>query len=255
VRVTVLLLVLAGVLLWAGNDWWRRRERKSWKKPLRVAVVLVEREALPSELSKALSSRVFDLEQRLNQEFVRHGGTRRDAFSLIAKGPVSVHEDPPRVAEQDAWGLVRHAYALWRWTRGIDQRADVEWRGYDARIYLVLRPAQGDRPSFVEGESEDGGHVGVARAELRDSALDFTLFVAAHELFHTLGATDKYDAAGRASVPDGLAEPERTPLYPQRGAEVMARNVALSPTDERPPDSLEELFVGPLTAREIGWPR
>ena len=43
---------------------------------------------------------------------------------------------------------------------------------------------------------------------------DFALFVAAHELFHTLGATDKYDASGAALVPSGLAEPDLNPLVP-----------------------------------------
>jgi hypothetical protein len=81
------------------------------------------------------------------------------------------------------------------------------------------------------------------------------LFVAAHELFHTLGASDKYDPSGHASYPSGFAEPERTPLYPQRGIELMARNRPLSPTSERPPEKLDELWVGDETAREIGWPR
>jgi hypothetical protein len=35
----------------------------------------------------------------------------------------------------------------------------------------------------------------------------------------------------------------------------MARNVPVSPTEERPPESLSELFVGEQTAREIGWRR
>jgi hypothetical protein len=253
VRVTLLLLLLAGVVLWAGHDWWRLRQRKSWQQPLRVALVLVEREPLPSELSTKLASRVFDLEQRLNHEFVRHGGSRQDAFSFVVKGPIAVGEDPPRVGEQDVGGLLRHTYALWRWTRSVDSRASVEWRAYDSRIYLVLRPARGELPAFAEGESEDGGRVGVALAELREDALDFALFVTTHELFHTLGASDKYDALGRARVPDGLAEPDRVPRYPQRGAEIMARNVPLSPTSERPPGTLEELVVGPTTAHEIGW--
>jgi hypothetical protein len=82
---------------------------------------------------------------------------------------------------------------------------------------------------------------------------DFALFVAAHELMHTLGASDKYGAVGRARVPEGLADPSRVPLYPQSAAEVMTRNVALSPSRERPPESLDELAVGRATAREIGW--
>jgi hypothetical protein len=158
------------------------------------------------------------------------------------------------LSEPGLWSLLQHSYAQWRWTRDLDQRANVEWRGYDSRIYLVVRPPHSEL-AFVEGESEDGGRVGVARADLDDSTLDFALFVAAHELFHTLGASDKYDALGRARYPGGFAEPEQTPLYPQPGAELMARNLPLSPTSERPPETLEELWVGAETAREIGWPR
>jgi len=256
VRVTLLLIVLAGVVLWAGNDWWRRHQRKAWQRQLRVALVLVEREPIDDAAARALRSRAFELERRLNHEYARYArgaAPGHDAFSIVVEGPVASGDDPPRVAEQDVWGLLRHSYALWQWTRRIDRSAAVEWRGYDARVYLVLRPAQADGQAFVEGESEDGGRVGVALADVRDDTLDLALFVAAHELFHTLGASDKYDATGRASFPDGFAAPEQSPLYPQPGAELMARNLPISPTSERPPASLTELFVGAATAREIGW--
>jgi hypothetical protein len=106
---------------------------------------------------------------------------------------------------------------------------------------------------MVEGESEEGGRIGAVEVELKASMADFALFVTAHELMHTLGATDKYDASGRAVFPGGFAEPERAPLFPQQLAEVMARNRPLSASDERPPDTLDELAVGAVTAREIGW--
>jgi hypothetical protein len=95
-------------------------------------------------------------------------------------------------------GLASHTLSLWRWTRDIDQRANVEWRGYDSRIYLVLKPAAHAAAAFVEGESEDGGRVGIASADIDAAMIDFALIVATHELMHTLGASDKYDQAGRA---------------------------------------------------------
>lgn len=245
--------MLGGVLLWAGNDWWGRRQRRAWSRPLRVALVLVERGPVAKETLSALTSRAFELERRLKLEFERHGGSNVEPFSIIVKGPVSASADPPRVGEQDLWSLAKHSYALWQWTRDLDQRGDVEWRGYDSRVYLVLRPPRGEL-AFVEGESEDGGRIGVAQADLDGGMLDFALFVATHELFHTLGASDKYDATGHAVHPAGFAEPERTPLYPQPGAELMARNLPLSPTTERPPETLSELWIGAETAREIGWP-
>jgi hypothetical protein len=105
----------------------------------------------------------------------------------------------------------------------------------------------------VEGASEQGGRIGIASCDLGDDMADFALFVAAHELFHTLSATDKYDASGHTLVPEGLAEPERAPRFPQRYAELMARNRPLDAEREAPPTSLSELRVGPYTAQEIGW--
>src|SRR5215469_5762468 len=78
--------------------------------------------------------------------------------------------------------------------------------------------------------------------------------VMAHELLHTFGATDKYDlATGLPKYPDGFADPQLSPRYPQQLAEIMAVKVPLSATEARMPESLEDERVGPLTAREIGW--
>lgn len=80
--------------------------------------------------------------------------------------------------------------------------------------------------------------------------------VMAHELLHTFGATDKYDlATGLPRYPDGFADPQLLPVYPQQLAEIMAVKTPLSATEARMPDGLEEERVGPMTAREIGWVR
>ena len=49
--------------------------------------------------------------------------------------------------------------------------------------------------------------------------------VIAHELLHTFGATDKYDPADNMPRhPDGFAEPDARPLFPQRLAEIIMNN-------------------------------
>jgi hypothetical protein len=101
--------------------------------------------------------------------------------------------------------------------------------------------------------SEQGGRIGAVSVELDHDMADLALIVAAHELLHTLSATDKYDDQGRTKLPDGLEEPARLPLYPQRFADLMARNRPVSPTEEKIPQTLDEIAVGPATAREIGW--
>ena len=154
----------------------------------------------------------------------------------------AVHQFVPMLHRGDAVG--RHTLRL---------RDLMVARGLDSRIYLVARPGHAHDPNFVEGLSEEGGRVGFVEVDLAATMVDYALFVFAHELFHTLGATDKYDADGVTMIPDGLAEPDLEPRFPQRYVEVMARRRPLAPGKERAPESLRELRVGPLTAREIGW--
>jgi hypothetical protein len=78
--------------------------------------------------------------------------------------------------------------------------------------------------------------------------------VIAHELLHTLGASDKYNPADGAPLfPIGYADREREPRYPQEEAEVMAGRRALSAQEWEMPNSLRRVVIGPETALEIRW--
>jgi hypothetical protein len=76
----------------------------------------------------------------------------------------------------------------------------------------------------------------------------------AHELLHTVGATDKYDSATDAPLfPTGYGDPSQTPLYPQLFAELMAGRRMVAPDRWEQAASLDEVVVGPATALEIHW--
>ena len=78
--------------------------------------------------------------------------------------------------------------------------------------------------------------------------------VLAHEMLHTLGASDKYDAkTNQARYPEGYAAPEQSALYPQNRAELMAGRVPISQYVSKMPSKLSRTVVGEMTAREIGW--
>lgn len=78
--------------------------------------------------------------------------------------------------------------------------------------------------------------------------------IAAHELLHTVGATDKYDPATTLpSFPDGYADPALDPVYPQSHAEIMGGRIPLSARDAAIPPRLDKVVMGPATAYEIGW--
>jgi len=251
-RVALLLAVLVVVLVYAAHDVYSRRARNTWRRTLDVAFVVVTQPSVDADAVDAVRRRVPDLAERLATELARYRPDAPRPFAFTTYGPMPLAAPLP-VPGDDLAGAARYAWNLHRFTSDIDARAGVPARGFDARLYLVLE-APSER-AVVEGMSEEGGRVGIARAELDPGSVDIALFVAAHELFHTLGASDHYGADGRALVPVGLAEPERVPLYPQAFAEIMARNRPLSQADEARPESLAELAVGPSTAREIGWSR
>jgi uncharacterized protein YbjT (DUF2867 family) len=78
--------------------------------------------------------------------------------------------------------------------------------------------------------------------------------IIAHELLHTLGASDKYDpATGQPLYPDGYAEPEADPRLPQKLAELMGGRIPFSATDSQIPRSLDEVIIGTVTGQEIRW--
>jgi hypothetical protein len=218
-----------------------------------VALVLVRHGAVGDDAVAAFGARVSGLDARLAEEHGRysHGGMHPFAFTFF--GPVDAAEDPPSFSGDGWLDAAKHTWALWRWTSVVDRAARLDASSYDSRIYVVARPPASAQRQLIEGESQEGGRVGTVEVELDASMADFALFVAAHELFHTLGASDKYDASGGTLIPAGLAEPDLSPPYPQRFAEVMARNRPVAPGVEEPPVSLEELAVGPATAAEIGW--
>ena len=78
--------------------------------------------------------------------------------------------------------------------------------------------------------------------------------IVAHELLHTLGATDKYDLRTTLPLfPHGFANPQRSPLYPQSRAEIMGGRIPVSADEAVVPRQLSRVVVGPATAYEIGW--
>jgi len=252
-RLAVLLGLLAITIVWAWHELESRRARNEWQRPLEVAVAFVQLGVIDPQALATLRTHFPSLEARLTDEYHRHGGRMTRPVNFTLFGPVTVDRAPPPDPDATLLSLAQHTYQLWRWTHAVDVGCGLPTRGFDSRIYLLVRAPHDSARSFVEGSSELGGRVGVARVELGASTVDLALFVVAHELFHTLGASDKYDAEGRTLIPEGLVEPERLPLYPQRYAEVMARNLVVAAGSERPPDSLSELGVGARTALEIGW--
>ncbi|MEM9877181.1 MAG: hypothetical protein AAF928_19940 [Myxococcota bacterium] len=257
-RVAALLSILAIVVLYAANDWRRRQSRNEWLETLEVAIIVVPRGPLSTDLMAALRGRGNALERRLTEERRRYMATAPVPFRITVHPVERVMSGPPAPPDDvdDLVALARYAWRKHRWTTDIDDAVGLSSAGLDARIYVVASPApDSGLPRTVEGIGEKGGTVGIVEIDLARDTVDLGLFVAAHELFHLLGAEDRYGPTGDVLIPEGLPEPWREPLYPQRYTALMARLRALGPQRFVVPEDLDELRVAPRTAREIGWTR
>ena len=251
-RLALLLSALAAVAAWAARTEVRRRERLAWERTLDVAVVLLtpEGDGDAGRWGEGLDR----LAARLQAESARWMGPGAPPFRFELVGPVRWRGAfPAAPTSSGVLERARHAVELARVLRAVDRAAGVEPGAFDLRVYVL---DDGGGPtgaqSFAEGEAALLGEVALVHGSSRGE-LTLPLEAIGHELLHTAGATDKYDSGGHATEPQGLAEPELAPLYPQRFAEWMAGEVPLSPGRGRLPASLDEVRVGAATAREIGW--
>ena len=253
-RLAVLSSILLVVVLYAWHDVHARRARKTWDHTLSIAVVVLRDGPVAPSAFDAVRDRAPALEERLAAELHRYRPSAPKPFSFTIYGPIDGAPPPPPPRGDGVLDLARHTWDLHRWTSDVDARGKLSIDAADSRIYVTAQPPRSKKHT-IEGASEQGGRIGTVTVDLDDKPgiVDFALSVIAHEMFHALDATDHYDESGRAKIPEGLAEPDLVPRYPQRFVEIMARGRPVSPNEEVVLDTLDDLAVGPATAREIGW--
>ena len=253
VRIAVLLSVLVFTAAWGAATSWRRHVRTRWDRPLQVGVVLLSPDGDVDV--EAWRAGVARLSARLAEEMRRWRGPGPEPFSLSVVGPVRWEGRLPLTPRSDGpWDRLAYALAAWRTVRDIDRVAGAAAGGFDVRVFFQASALYGDAVGFAEGSGAENGDVAFVRGSATGD-LSIPLQAIGHELLHTVGASDKYDAEGHAKVPDGLADPDLVPPWPQKYAEWMVGEIPVSPHRGRVPASLDELRVGPVTAREIGWAR
>jgi hypothetical protein len=138
--------------------------------------------------------------------------------------------------------------------------ARIAWRDPlpdpDIQVFATFAPLSRDGVALPDSVGLSKGLIAIANLYAAPEAAATNQVVLAHELLHVLGATDKYaPVSGQPIVPDGLGEPHRSPLYPQRYGEIMAGRIATGPAEVTMPASLRDMRIGAATAREIGWNR
>lgn len=251
-RIGLLLIVLVAV---AGDAWLTRLRTTDWSESLWVSVYPINADGSPATASYIATldnTRFAAVEDFFASEAQRYGVAQSRPMQL--RLAPEVRELPPapppngqRLAVM-AWSL-KMRYWAWRIQR--------EYGGPPSNIQVFVQyfdPQRTERVAHSLGLEK--GLIGVVNAFASPRMTRQNNVVIAHELLHTVGASDKYDpASGRPVHPQGYAEPDLEPLHPQRFAEIMGGRIPVSEHTAEIPGSLRDTLIGPETAAEINWLR
>jgi hypothetical protein len=248
IRISILLFILVFVVL---SSVLTQARSTDWNNSLWIKVYPINGDG-SSEATKYIKSlKVTDfdgIEKFLTRETERYG--RNLARPVRLELGDEIDEQPPKLDKNPNMLSVMKWSLKMRWWSGsaTDLQDDIE---PDVRIFVRYH-----KPDFaVVLENSVGlqkGMVGIVNGYASRQYRGVNNLIIAHEFLHTLGASDKYDPAdGQPLGPDGIAEPDRKPLYPQRYAEIMGGRIALAENDAVIPKTLKYAVIGPKTASEI----
>ncbi|HJR69967.1 MAG TPA: hypothetical protein VKA43_07995 [Gammaproteobacteria bacterium] len=250
IRIAFLLYVLLFV---AVAQFFAGQRSKDWDEPLWVDVYVVagdSNETTRRYLDNLDPTEFKDVQPFLAREAGRYGVTLEQPFRVRLVGE---HRAPLPTLSRDVGALG----VLWWSLRMRWLAARLRWQA-DGPSGDVLVFAVFHMPSA--GVALDGstalkkGLIAVANLFAARDARATNQIVLAHELLHTLGATDKYAPATNAPIfPLGYAAPDARPLLPQAKAELMAGRIPIDEQRAEMPASLRDVVIGPTTALEIGW--
>ena len=244
-RILILLTVLALV---AGTTLWERLWVRGWTRPLEVAIYPVAMDEASAVFVAQLKVEDFqEIGAFLESEAPRWRKNAMPTPHILLKMPLRVV--PPLAQPHSVLEAVQSSLRL-RWYAF---HQTPFWSGLGTvRLFVLYHPLQFNQ-ALPDSHGLQKGLLGVVHVFASDTQRAQNNVVMAHELLHTLGATDKYDTNGQPLYPAGLADPNAEPPYPQHKAEIMGGRIALSPVRAEMPKDLGEAVIGYATAAEIGW--
>ena len=248
-RILVLLLILATV---AQTAWLAQSRATSWENTLYVGIYPIAADDSPQtrQYIQGLKPDAFvAIESFFDEEAKRYGLSVWRPVSATVAPPVA---DQPPAAPRNANALQAIIWSLqMRWWASRHDRIDGPKPA--VRLFVRFHDPNGN-PRLAHSVGVARGMLGVINAYASQALAGSNTMIVAHELMHTLGATDKYDpATNLPRFPEGFAEPAREPRFPQDFAEIMGGRIPLSPAEADIPRSLAVTLVGAATAAEIGW--
>ncbi|PCI19556.1 MAG: hypothetical protein COB62_05450 [Piscirickettsiaceae bacterium] len=246
IRVVILISILIFVAFYSKLQML---ESTSWTQALAVSVYPINgdgSEQVARYIKEIQANDYNGIETFLRAEYLKY-----DEFS---QHPVELTLEEELFELPPAPPISRNIFTVVFWS------LNMRWWSYQhansanktqVNIYVIYyQPKDGLRLAHSLGLQK--GLIGVVNAFASKENAKQNNVVIAHELLHTVGATDKYNLqTGQPIFPVGFAKPEEK--YNQSKAELMAGRIPINEIESEMPYSLRYCVVGAQTAKEIGW--
>jgi hypothetical protein len=236
----------------ALSAMWTKDRSTDWDAPLYVAIYPINGDgrAATTEYIDNLDHETFiGMEEFFTREAEYYELTiDKPVHIVMAK---QINELPPTPPGKSASVLSIMAWSLkmryWSWSMdNYDHPKDIQ-------VFVIYFDPE-VRKSVAQSLGLQKGLIGVVNAFADEDMYKENNIVIAHELLHTVGASDKYDPrTNQPLFPIGFAEPDREPSLPQKKAEIMAGRIPVDVNKTKSPKSLKKVLLGETTATEIRW--
>jgi hypothetical protein len=249
-RIVVLLSIFFVIVV---GTWMAERQMAAWERPVLVTVypLVVDDSRATLDYARSIDADYF---RDVNLFFEKHsqpyGFEVTPAFRFQV-APVSTDLPPPIPGQFNtaaiAWWSLR--MRLWASMQGLfDGLVEP-----DIRMFVVLHGSNGNSEMGISVGMRKGRY-GIVKAFAKENMTGSNLVIFTHEMLHVLGASDKYVlSTGDPIFPEGFADPDQRPLFPQKRAEIMGGGIPLNAYSSAMPESLAQCKIGRTTAVEIGF--
>lgn len=247
-RVFFLLFIL---LLVAGGAYLDKKRSTDWNDPLWVIIYPINGDG--SEVSQKYINK---LQRERFQPVENFFGRESGKYNLGLTNPMKIFlapelkktpPEPPRyksILSTIFWSL-KMRYWVYS-NNNYDGPSDI-------RVFLKYYDDVDNHP-VPDSLGIQNGLYAVVNAYAFKKMGAKNNVVLAHELLHTVGATDKYDLNTTLPLyPIGYAHPDKKPIYPQSKAEIMGGRIPVTKDKAKMPEGLKSAVIGQATAMEIGW--
>lgn len=248
-RVSILLFIFVAVL---GDMLLSKFRSTNWDNSLRVVIYPIngDQSDVSADYIASLKREQFaDIEQFMKDEAKHYGITVEQPMDIDLSEPVLSQPPPPPVDRKNVPAVMWWSLQLRWWAY---RHNNYSGASPDIRMFVLYHDPEQHR-GLAHSLGLKEGLIGVVNAFAEESYRGSNQVVVMHEILHTLGATDKYTDNGEPAFPEGYADPDKQPLYPQEYAEIMAGRIANSKTQSKMAEGLYEVVVGNKTAAEINW--